>query len=250
VQRYTQPAKRHTSWGEIPAAPSKAFRHFVRLVDEMKFVWMMLAWTASAQVPGEPQRSAAAQQQAAIAKQRESIRKQAQSAGVRLAIGDLSAAPSGSVAPVPDMPCDPIPEITVAPIIDGAAQNHSLETRLLRAVIEQESGFHACAVSPKGAKGLMQLMPDTAQQLGVKDAFDPRENVEAGATYLKQMLDRYKGDLSQALGAYNAGPAAVDQAGGVPDIQETRDYVKSILQKLSPTRTDPPSIPPPKPIEN
>jgi soluble lytic murein transglycosylase-like protein len=122
--------------------------------------------------------------------------------------------------------------------------------KLLRAVMERESGFHPCAVSPKGAKGLMQLMPDTAAQLGVKDPFDPKENVDAGAHYLKQMLDRYKGDLSQALGAYNAGPAAVDQAGGVPDIPETLDYVKSILQKLAPTRTDPPSIPPPKPIEN
>ena len=216
----------------------------------MIFVWLALALTASAQVPAEPQRSAAAQQQASIAKQRESVRKQAQSAGIRLAIGELGAAPSDPVAPSADMPCDPIPDISIAPIIDGAAQNHSLETRVLRAVIEQESGFHACAVSPKGAKGLMQLMPDTAQQLGVKDPFDPRENVEAGATYLKQMLDRYKGDLSQALGAYNAGPAAVDQAGGVPDIQETRDYVKAILQKLAATRTDQPSIPPPKPIEN
>src|SRR5262249_20621624 len=160
----------------------------------------------------QTQQSAAAQQQAAIAKQRESVRKQAQSAGIRLAIGEMGAAPSDPAAPTADMPCDPIADITIAPIIDGAAQNHSLETRVLRAVIEQESGFHPCAVSPKGAKGLMQLMPDTAQQLGVKDPFDPRENVEAGATYLKQMLDRYKGDLSQALGAYNAGPAAVDQA--------------------------------------
>jgi len=78
----------------------------------------------------------------------------------------------------------------------------------------------------------MQLMPQTIQDLGVEDPFDPRENVEAGAKFLKQLLDKYKGDLAQALGAYNAGPAAIDEAGGIPEMTETRDYVDAILKKL------------------
>ena len=78
----------------------------------------------------------------------------------------------------------------------------------------------------------MQLMPDTAGSLGVKDPFDPQQSIEAGARYLKQLLDKYKGDLKLALGAYNAGPAAVDAAGAIPDIPETHDYVDAILKKI------------------
>jgi soluble lytic murein transglycosylase-like protein len=96
-------------------------------------------------------------------------------------------------------------------------------------------------MSPKGAKGLMQLMPDTATQLGVTDAFEPKQNIEAGAKYLKQLLDRYAGDLAQALGAYNAGPGAVDEAGGVPKIRETTDYVKAIMQKVNGSGVPPPA---------
>ena len=96
----------------------------------------------------------------------------------------------------------------------------------------------------------MQLMPETATQLGVHDPFDPKENIEAGAKYLRQLLDKYKGDMAQALGAYNAGPSTVDQSGGVPAIPETKDYVDAILKKLGITRTDPQSIQMPKPIGN
>ena len=91
----------------------------------------------------------------------------------------------------------------------------------------------------------MQLMPETALELGVADPFDPKENVEAGAKYLKQLLDRYKGDLSQALGAYNSGPSTVDQAGGVPNIQETRSYVDAILKRMEATRPNPAAVVPP-----
>ncbi|HEY2011863.1 MAG TPA: lytic transglycosylase domain-containing protein [Bryobacteraceae bacterium] len=235
----------------------------------MGLVWILLASTALAQnvaptaAPSarEVMRAAMEQQRAAVSRQRESVRKQSESVGVTLLVGgDMHAGGTGDlepvVAPAPagdaasQMPCDPIADLEIAPIIDIASREQNLEAKLLRAVIQQESGFHPCAVSPKGAKGLMQLMPDTAQQLGVKDPFNAQENVAAGAKYLKQLLDKYKGDVSQALGAYNAGPATVDQAGGVPNIRETRDYVKSIMQKVGPTRTDPPSIPPPKPIGN
>jgi soluble lytic murein transglycosylase-like protein len=120
----------------------------------------------------------------------------------------------------------------VTPLIESAAKANELPAPLVRAVIEQESGLRPCAVSPKGAQGLMQIMPDTAGELELKDVFNPKENIAAGSKYLKQLLDKYKGDNKLALAAYNAGAAAVDAANGVPDIQETRDYVDAILKKI------------------
>jgi soluble lytic murein transglycosylase-like protein len=128
--------------------------------------------------------------------------------------------------------CDPIPKEQVDPIIEEAAKEEGLQADLLRAVIGQESAFRPCAVSPKGAMGLMQLMPDTAARFGVRDPFEPRQNVSSGAKFLKELLARYGGDVSLALGAYNAGPAAVDASGGVPFIRETLQYVNEILGKL------------------
>ena len=186
---------------------------------------------------------AIAKQQASIALQREAARKQARAAGVRLMPFD----------PAPELAeavCDPLPEAEVAPLIAEAAKSQQIEAKLIRAVMEQESALRPCAVSSKGAMGLMQLMPATAQQLAVRDPFDPRESIAGGARLLKQLLDRYQGDLPQALGAYNAGPATVDQASGIPDIPETRLYVDAILQKMGITRAAPPSIPMPKPIGN
>lgn len=174
-------------------------------------------------------------QRASLDIQRESIRKQV-----------TQAIPVTAV----EAPCDPLPSEKVGLLIANAADAQKLQPNLLRAVIERESGYRPCAVSAKGAKGLMQLMPGTAGDLAVRDPFDPKENIEAGARYLKQLIDKYKGNLSQALGAYNAGPSAVDQAGGIPNIPETRQYVKAILDQIEPTRIDPPSIPKPKPIEN
>ena len=137
-------------------------------------------------------------------------------------------------AALPDVVCDPVPETSIAPILLEAAQREGLEPRLLTAVIQQESAFRPCAVSQKGAQGLMQLMPDTAAQFGVKDPFDPKQNVDAGAKYLKELIGRYSGNLAVALGAYNAGPAKVDEAGGVvPPIPETTDYVSQILSRLA-----------------
>ena len=141
-------------------------------------------------------------------------------------------------------------DAVAAPLIDGAAQQQGVDAKLLRAVIDQESGFRPCAVSTKGAQGLMQLMPATAEELKVDDPFDPKQSIDGGARYLKQLLDKYKGDIPQTLAAYNAGPGATDQAKGVPDIPETRAYVDAILQKLGIKRTDQPSIQTPKPIEN
>jgi soluble lytic murein transglycosylase-like protein len=168
-----------------------------------------------------------------VARQRESLRQQA-----------------GSAVPAPPPDCDPIEEEKVGPLIDSAAKAQALPAKLLRAVIDRESGFHACAVSHKGAQGLMQLMPATAEQFGVSDAFDPKSNLEAGAKFLRALLEKYKGDLPQALGAYNAGPETVDKAGGIPDIPETKAYIDAIVDKVGLKRIDLPSIPTPKPIGN
>ncbi len=186
---------------------------------------------------GKPPPTAAELQRAAMAQQRAAIRKQAEDLGLWLM--PLDAKPSAGTVETPD--CDPLDDGLAGPLIEDAAKQQSLDPRLLRAVIGQESGFRACAVSVKGAQGLMQLMPQTAAELGVANPFDPKQNLDGGARYLRQLLDKYKGDLAQALGAYNAGPKTVDESGGVPDAQETREYVDAILAKAGIKPNDAPS---------
>ncbi|MCS7025276.1 MAG: lytic transglycosylase domain-containing protein [Bryobacteraceae bacterium] len=128
--------------------------------------------------------------------------------------------------------CDPLPPERLAPIIRLAAQREGVPETLVRAVIERESSFRPCAVSAKGALGLMQLMPDTAQELGIVDPFDPQQSIDGGVKLLKRLLDRYEGNVELALSAYHAGAGRVDRAGGVPDIPETKEYVIQILSKL------------------
>ena len=120
-------------------------------------------------------------------------------------------------------------EVSLA--IRESAERHAVSPPLAEAVAWQESRFHQAAVSPKGAMGVMQLMPDTARRLGV-DPGDLRANVEGGVTYLAQMLDRFGGDLPRALAAYNAGPEAVARYGGVPPFAETKAYVRAVLGRL------------------
>lgn len=128
--------------------------------------------------------------------------------------------------------CEPLPDASLSQIIAGAARDTGVSPQLLRAVIRRESGGRPCAVSDKGAQGLMQLMPATQQDLGVTDPFDPAGNVSAGARYLSDLLKKYKGDLRRALAAYNAGPLKVQPEGDLPDIPETKAYVTAVMADL------------------
>jgi soluble lytic murein transglycosylase-like protein len=115
-------------------------------------------------------------------------------------------------------------------LIAGAAWRHGIDPDFVTSVVKAESGFIATATSPKGAQGLMQLMPQTAAMLGVTNVLDPVSNLEGGTRYLRQLLDRYDGDAVKALAAYNAGPQRVEEFGGVPPYRETYAYVTRIIQ--------------------
>lgn len=180
--------------------------------------------------------SAIEQQKQAIERQREAVRKQSGAAEAHsfFTTGALSPAvttPSGA-AGTASAECEALPDQQVDKLIQESADKNKIEVKLVRAVMRQESAFKPCAVSPKGAQGLMQLMPATAQQFGVSDPFDPAQNVAAGTELLKQLLGRYNGDTKLALSAYNAGTAIVDKLKAVPDIPETQAYVANIISQI------------------
>jgi soluble lytic murein transglycosylase-like protein len=127
-------------------------------------------------------------------------------------------------------------------LIEQYAREHGISPELVRAVIQAESGFNPRAVSPKGAMGLMQLMPATARELGVDNPFQPEENIRGGTRYLAQLLARYNQDVHLALAAYNAGPASVERYGRVPPYRETQNYVKKITGATQ-AATQPPAPP-------
>jgi soluble lytic murein transglycosylase-like protein len=128
--------------------------------------------------------------------------------------------------------CDSLARPELDQLIEQNSKTQGVKPELIRAVISQESANRPCAVSSKGAQGLMQLMPATATQFGVSDPFDPQQNIEAGTKLLRQLLEKYAGDISLTLSAYNAGSGRVDREGGVPQIPETMKYVTDILGKL------------------
>jgi soluble lytic murein transglycosylase-like protein len=163
---------------------------------------------------------------------------------------DIPTAEIDHFEAVPDAPA-PAPVSTAAPrqlqpsaaiaphpfdlnqAVRDASGTYQLDPDLVTSVIRAESGFNVRAVSPKGAQGLMQLMPQTASQLGVRNAFDPKANVDAGTRYLRELLERYNFDLIKALAAYNAGPQRVEQYNGVPPYYETKAYVARIVRDFN-----------------
>lgn len=120
----------------------------------------------------------------------------------------------------------------IAKLVRSLAPRYSLDPNLVLAVIEAESGFNAKARSPKDAQGLMQLIPATASRFGVKDVWDPEQNLRGGMAYLRWLLDRFDGDVKLALAGYNAGEKAVERHGGIPPYNETKNYVKKIIRRI------------------
>ncbi len=123
-----------------------------------------------------------------------------------------------------------IPRAELGAIIDRHARQRKLEPKLVRALIQTESGYNARALSAKGAMGLMQLMPETARELKVSDPYNAEQNVRGGTAYLRRLIDRFGGKLELGLAAYNAGPTAVERYDGIPPFQETRQYVRRVMR--------------------
>jgi soluble lytic murein transglycosylase-like protein len=197
--------------------------------------------------PQEAQAGAVASQQAAVAAQTQSVRT-TQRAAIARQLGGVSdstsffdlpgfepATPTSSEPAPQSSPsgdCAPLSAMRMNSIVERAARREDVPASLIHAVIQQESGGSVCAVSPKGAQGLMQLMPGTAAELDVTDPMDPEQNISAGAKLLGQLTREYRGDLNRVLAAYNAGRKRVEDAGGVPNFPETLHYVSAILAKL------------------
>lgn len=163
---------------------------------------------------------------------------------VEASVADVAAIePEDDFAPVPVQP-KPQSGTSVQDLVAAAASRYGVDAELITSVIAAESNFNPKAISPKNARGLMQLLPETAARLGVKDVFDPKENIDAGTRYLRELLETYHNNLTLALAAYNAGPDRVQQYGSVPPFRETVSYVrrvKNTYAKNKAAATQPPA---------
>ena len=202
----------------------------------LAIVICFLLKTVSGQQSADPAQKIRASMQTSLDQQKASVRRQAETARDVSSGGFFTIPwpvfPESVQSATIDATCEPIAEPQLASLIEAAAKREDLQSDLIRAVVQKESAARPCAVSPKGAQGLMQLMPATAGQFSVSDPFDPKQNIDAGAKFLKQLLTKYGGDLSLALGAYNAGPGRVDKEGGIPQNAETLGYVADILKTI------------------
>ena len=164
---------------------------------------------------------------------------------------DVQAADVEKIEPeevfTPVVPDPPVSLQPIAPpyreLVSAAASRYGVDAELISSVMEVESHFDAKAVSPKNARGLMQLLPQTAARLGVKDIFDPKENIDAGTRYLKELLQLYNNNLTLALAAYNAGPDKVQKYGSVPPYRETLSYVNQVKRKYQKSKSATPAKP-------
>jgi soluble lytic murein transglycosylase-like protein len=168
---------------------------------------------------------------------------QLQMAGARLEIAAAEVTaiePEEVFTPVPPQPVAAVSDPTFRDLIAAAAKRHSVDADLIASVIAVESNFDPKAVSRKNARGLMQLLPETAERFGVKDIFDPQENIDAGTRYLKELLQKYNNDLALTLAAYNAGPERVQQYGRVPPYVETIKYVRRVKSSYEKSKASAP----------
>lgn len=165
---------------------------------------------------------------------------------VRSVVATSRAAPTPKTASAAAVAATVPPPTSISQAIDLIATSQSLQPSLVHSVIKVESNYNPLAVSPKGAQGLMQLMPDTARRFGVSNSFDPIDNIQGGARYLKYLLDLYKGDYRLTLAAYNAGEGAVQKYGDVPPFSETQNYLIQVDQQLKNLAPPPHAV---KPVE-
>jgi Transglycosylase SLT domain len=145
------------------------------------------------------------------------------------------------------VPTQPVVKAPYRELVEAAAERYKVDADLITSVIAVESNFDPKALSPKNARGLMQLLPETAERLGVQNIYDPKENIEAGTRYLRELLQRYNNDLALALAAYNAGPERVQQYGRVPPFAETLSYVRRVKRTYEKSKSKPSAKAPARP---
>ena len=209
-----------------------------------------------AQLVAKPSPGPALARQVASAQRQ--LRRNQRSAGDFFSSLWLSDAPSFStgtaganIAPSAPEDCEPLDRTIADAYIRDSATREGVSMDLVREIVRKESGFNPCAVSAKGAIGMMQLMPATAESLGIADPFDARQNIDGGVRHLKRLIEKYNGRPDLALAAYNAGEGAVDSNSDIPPYEETREYVSTIMKRVfeeKPKPNTPPKIEPITPV--
>ena len=167
----------------------------------------------------------------------DTYRLQVQGGFIEIRAGDVVAIEPQEVFPPPPAPLKE--KGPYGELIQEASQRHSVDADLITSVIAVESNFNPQAISRRNARGLMQLLPETAARLGVKNVFDPKENIDAGTRYLRELLQRYDNDIVLALAAYNAGPERVEEFGRVPPFRETQSYVRRVKRAYDEKKSQP-----------